>query len=73
MGEAARTLTARVRTAPQEPLALFDAVLAWIATEARRFQVGVAPPPPRLAYRPFDAALLTIVAVPALAFGLPAG
>lgn len=73
MGDAARSLAARLKSAPQEPLALFDAVLSWISIEAGRFQVGSAPAPPRLAYRPFDAALLTIVAVPALAFGLPAG
>ena len=72
LGDAARSLTERVKVADQQLLALFDAVLAWIAAEAERFQAALPPAPPRLAYRPFDAALLTIVAVPALAFGLPA-
>ena len=72
LGDAARSLTDRVRVADQQFLAIFDAVLAWIAAEAERFQAALPPAPPRLAYRPFDAALLTIVAVPALAFGLPA-
>ena len=73
LGDAARSLVERVRGTAQQPLELFDAVLAWIATEAERFRAAPRLTPPRLAYRPFDATLLTIIAVPALAFGLPGG
>jgi len=62
LAAAGRSLTARLSEAPKRPMALLDAVLAWVVREAD----GYVPPPPaaplRLRVRPPDWALLVSAA-----------
>lgn len=67
LGASARSLRARVRPAGGDPVAIADAVLAWVGGEARRFRPEPSLPPPALAYRPPDALLLVLALAPVLA------
>ena len=67
LAAAGRSLAARLSQAPKRPVALLDAVLAWVAREASAY----TPPPPaaplRLRARPLDWALLASAAALVLA------
>ena len=69
LAAAGRSLAARLSKAPMRPMALLDAVLAWVVREAGAY----SPPPPaaplRLRARPVDWALIASAA--ALAVTLP--
>jgi hypothetical protein len=66
---AGRSMLDAVGTSRKRPLPLFDAVLAWIATESGRFQRGTAGPAAALAMARRDVALIALAAAPALVFG----
>jgi hypothetical protein len=66
---AGRTLADSVSGIPKRPMAVVDAVLAWVRRESRRFTPGDAPELPTLRARPADWALLALAAAPAA--GLP--
>jgi hypothetical protein len=67
LAAAGRSLAARLSRAPKRPVALLDAVLAWVVREASAY----TPPPPaaplRLRARPLDWALLASAAALVLA------
>ncbi|HEX5894795.1 MAG TPA: hypothetical protein VFY47_00615 [Thermoleophilaceae bacterium] len=67
LAAAGRALAARLSKAPKRPVALLDAVLAWVVREAAAY----TPPPPaaplRLRARPLDWALLASAAALVLA------
>jgi hypothetical protein len=67
LASAARSVVARVSEAPKRPIAVLDAVLAWVVREASDY----TPPPPgaplRLRARPVDWALLSSAAALVLA------
>ena len=71
LASAGRSLLAAVRSAPNRPLALLDAVLAWVAAETGRFQIAAAEAPAALALRARDIVLVGLAAAPVAA--LPAG
>jgi hypothetical protein len=58
-----------VGSSRKRPLPLFDAVLAWIASESGRFQTAPTGPAPALAMARADVALIALAAAPALVFG----
>jgi len=66
-----RALFAELRTARKRPVAMVDAVLAWVAGESDRFRAGRIPPPARLRLGPGDAALVVAAAAPAMLLILP--
>jgi hypothetical protein len=66
---AGRSLVDSLSGVPKRPLAVVDAVLAWVRRESRRFSPGAAAPVPPLRARPADWALLALAAAPAV--GLP--
>lgn len=66
---AGRSMLHAVATSPKRPLPLFDAVLAWIATESGHFRTGTTGPVPTLAMARRDVALIALAAAPALVFG----
>ena len=64
---AGRALLAAVADVPRRPLPIADAVLAWVAAEARAFRAGPgAGPAPRVAMRARDGALVALALAPAL-------
>jgi hypothetical protein len=66
---AGRSLSDSLSGVPKRPMAVVDAVLAWVRRESRSFRPGAAAPVPALKARPADWALLALAAAPAA--GLP--
>jgi hypothetical protein len=66
---AGRSMLHAVGSSRKRPLPLFDAVLAWIASESGRFQTAPTGPAPALAMARADVALIALAAAPALVFG----
>jgi NAD(P)-dependent dehydrogenase (short-subunit alcohol dehydrogenase family) len=64
---AGRALVARLADVPLRPLPLLDAVLVWTVGHATYYRPLPPGPPPRLALRAVDAALLVSALVPAAA------
>jgi hypothetical protein len=67
---AGRSLVDSLSGVPKRPMAVVDAVLAWVRHESRRFAPGAAAPVPALRARPADWALLALAAAPAAALPL---
>jgi len=61
---AARSVVEALRTVERRPIPILDAVLGWVAAEARRFRPGSAEPPMTLRARPADLALVALAAAP---------
>ena len=61
---AARSVVDALRTVERRPIPVLDAVLGWVAAEARRFRPGSAAPPMTLRARPADLALVLLAAAP---------
>ena len=70
LAAAGRSLAARVSAAPTRPVALLDAVLAWVIREAAAFRPATAAAPLRLHVGAVDWALMASAAAPALALAL---
>jgi hypothetical protein len=66
---AGRSLVDSLSGVPMRPMAVVDAVLAWVGRESRRFRPGASPALPALRARPADWALLALATAPAA--GLP--
>ena len=64
---AGRALLGTLGPVDKRPLPVLDAVLGWVASQSGRFRPDSAGPPPRLAARPVDAALLALATLPVLA------
>ncbi len=64
LGSAARAVLAALRNVEWKPIPVLDAVLGWVAAEARRFKVGAAEPPMRLRVGAVDAALVVLAVAP---------
>lgn len=67
---AGRSLAAAVREVPKRPVAILDAVLAWVARASAGYREGTPAPVPGLAARPLDLVLVALAAVPALGLSL---
>ncbi|HYN90341.1 MAG TPA: hypothetical protein VER75_00370 [Thermoleophilaceae bacterium] len=67
LAAAGRSLAARLSEAPKRPLALLDAVLAWVIREAAAFRPPAPALPLPLSARAADWALMGAAALPALA------
>jgi hypothetical protein len=67
LGPAARAVVEALRSVPNRPLALLDAVLGWVAAESARFRAPPRLPRPVLSARVRDAALVTLAVAPAAA------
>jgi hypothetical protein len=67
---AGRTLTASLSGVRKRPLAIVDAVLAWVRRESLGFSPGPAAPLPPLRARAADWALLALAAAPAAGIAL---
>jgi hypothetical protein len=67
---AGRSLVDSLSGVPKRPLAVVDAVLAWVRRESRGFAPGAATPVSALRARPADWALLALAAAPAAGLAL---
>jgi hypothetical protein len=67
---AGRSLADSLSGVPKRPMAVIDAVLAWVRRESRSFQPGAAAAVPALRARPADWALLALAAAPAASLPL---
>jgi hypothetical protein len=67
LGSAARGVLKALNDVEHRPVPVLDAVLGWVAAEARRFRLGAAEPPLRLHVRGIDFALVTLTVAPAAA------
>lgn len=67
---AGRSLAGALRPVPKRPLAILDAVLAWVPGESARFPAARPARVPRLTARPLDWVLVALAAVPGLALSL---
>jgi hypothetical protein len=67
LGAAARSVMAALGRVERRPLAVLDAVLRWVAAEARRFRPGATEPPMLLRVRAVDVALVALTLAPGAA------
>jgi hypothetical protein len=67
LGPAARSALGSIRSARKRPVAVLDAVLNWVASEAAGFRAARSVALPTLVWRARDAALLGAATAPALA------
>jgi hypothetical protein len=67
LAAAGRSLAERLSDVSLRPIPFCDAVLAWVVSEARAFRPEPPGPPPRLAIRPLDLALVVLAALPVAA------
>ncbi|HEX2233232.1 MAG TPA: hypothetical protein VHG69_07700, partial [Thermoleophilaceae bacterium] len=67
---AGRSLASSLSGVRKRPMAVVDAVLAWVRRESQRFSPELAPQLPPLRARPADWALLALAAAPAAGLAL---